>query len=639
VELLAGRDIDATTDTDGDGVPDAREIGMLSNPTDANSPVVNGALDDDGDEVSNAIEHVLRVLGGPADADDEVDTDGDGVGDAAEIRFGLDPLHHEQPVPWIELSQADFGPVRALSSSGGVATATARVGGHQTGTLLYDWSDSDNAVLAVVDGGQTGKTLRFGPGTLPPGVYSLVLRVERAGGDFSRSVSVVDFAFSVLRDAAADDLADADSDGIVNSADDSDARQGFANHLPAQSGALIQTTPGLRLQLGTVARVSRANSARVTLQNIADAGDGNGGSTGNSADTFDYLGGISDFEVTNLAEAGSVVQIVIPQAGAIGEFPEYRKFRAGSGWSPFVADELNRVESAAGSSGACPEPGDPAYQPGLTPGHFCVQLSIEDGGPNDSDAAAGPNGIVRDPGGVATPKGQVAVGQGGGSMGAFSAGLLMAASFLFARRRRRQARNDRGTPATACALAYACCTFAALAVPASAHADAFVGIGAGLSFLDPDTASTPFSVRDDQDTGAKVFAGFDLTPISGNLSVEAFWADLGEATLNNNGKVDYSLYGAGLSYGIGSVRAPRFSAFVEAGVAQLDTSANVPFTQEDDTLIFFGVAGSYAIRRHWFLQLEYEYFAEDAQFVSLSIVKRFRTRSASDARTMPLPRR
>lgn len=178
-----------------------------------------------------------------------------------------------------------------------------------------------------------------------------------------------------------------------------------------------------------------------------------------------------------------------------------------------------------------------------------------------------------------------------------------------------------------------------MAAPQAAQADVFVGVGGGLSMLDPDTSATPFSLQDDQDIGYKVFAGFDLTPISGNLSLEAFWADLGQAVLDNSGKVDYSLYGAGLSYGIGSVRAPRFSAFVEAGVAQLDTSANVPFMQEDDTLVFFGVAGSFAIRRHWFLQLEYEYFAEDAQFLSLSIVKRFRTRSASDARTMPLPRR
>src|SRR5690606_5407042 len=389
-----------------------------------------------------------------------------------------------------------------------------------------------------------------------------------------------------------------------------------------------------RSQLGTTARISQGSSARVTQQDIAEAGDGSGGGVGNSEDTFDYVGGIADFEVTNLAEAGSVAQIVIPQAAAIGEFPLFRSYRRGSGWGEFVEDENNRVESAAGSSTACPPPGDASYQAGLTPGHFCVQLTIEDGGPNDADSAAGPNGIIRDPGGVATPKGQVSVGQGGGSTGGLTLALLTLAG-AWALRRRRSGVPSIHRPLLAITFVIGCL----LAVPQPARADFFVGVGGGLSMLDPETSATPFSLEDDQDIGYKIFAGFDLTPISGNLSLEAFWADLGQAVLDNNGKVDYSLYGAGLSYGIGSVRAPRFSAFVEAGVAQLDTSANVPFMQEDDTLIFFGVAGSFAIRRHWFLQLEYEYFAEDAQFISLSIVKRFRTRTGSDARTMPLPRR
>src|SRR5690606_39477667 len=119
-----------------------------------------------------------------------------------------------------------------------------------------------------------------------------------------------------------------------------------------------------RSQLGTTARISQGSSARVTQQDIAEAGDGSGGGVGNSEDVFDYSGGIADFEVTNLAEAGSVAQIVIPQAAAIGELPEYRKYRPGSGWGKFVVDENNRVESAAGSSSACPPPGDAAYQPG-----------------------------------------------------------------------------------------------------------------------------------------------------------------------------------------------------------------------------------------------------------------------------------
>src|SRR5690606_30696214 len=117
--------------------------------------------------------------------------------------------------------------------------------------------------------------------------------------------------------------------------------------------------------------------------------------------------------------------------------------------------ESNRVESAPGSSSACPPPGDASYQPGLTPGHFCVQLSIEDGGPNDADAAA--NGVVRDPGGVATPKGQVSVGQGGGSMGALTLALLaLAGAWSLHRRRQGLAGTNRPLIALAVPLLLGC---------------------------------------------------------------------------------------------------------------------------------------------------------------------------------------
>jgi hypothetical protein len=625
VELRAGVDIDAASDSDGDGVPDAREIALGSDPLDANAPVANGALDDDGDGVSNGIEHVLEALG-VGSVDNASDTDADGVSDADEIRLGTDPLHDEQPVPWIQLAQADIGPVSVLSTSGGAATATAVLGGSQVGTLNYDWSQTDNAVLAVVSGLQTEKTLRFSPATLPAGAYNLAVSVERTVGDVVSPVSTVDYTLNVFADAG--DTADADNDGVPDSVDDRDARKGFPNTLQGQAAESIEADPGVRLQLGSTARTVRAGSAGIARDDIAAAGDGLGGSVGNSEDEYDYLGGIYDIEVTNLPEAGSSVRIVIPQATAIGEFAEYRKFLPGRGWGDFVEDAGNSVDSAPGTGGDCPAPGDGAWQAGLTAGHLCVQLTIEDGGPNDADSAAGPNGIIKDPGGVGTPKGRVSVGQGGGSFG--PAALIVLALFAFAAAGRRSARASFVSTGALAALCL-------LAMPPVVQADAFVGVGGGASLLDPDTGTSPFQVEDDQDLGVKVFAGFDLTRVSRNLSVEAFWADLGQATLSDNGKVDYSLYGAGLSYGIGSVTAPRFSAFVEAGVARLDTSANVPLFQEDDTLMFFGLAGSFAIRRHWFLQLEYEYFAEDAQLVSLSIVRRFRTRTASDARTIPLP--
>ncbi|HEX2138306.1 MAG TPA: hypothetical protein VHG33_01205, partial [Woeseiaceae bacterium] len=434
VEAFAGIDVDGATDSDGDGVPDAREIALGADPLDANSPIANGATDDDGDGVSNAIEEVLRLLGAE-DVDGSGDGDGDGISDADEIRFGADPFHDEQPAPWIELTQAQIGSVNALLPEGGTATAIAIVGGHQAGTLVYDWSGSDNALLAVSSGGQSGRTLTIAPQTLPPGPYELVLSVQRQVGDYTSPLSTVNLVVNVLEAGAAADVADADSDGVPDTSDDADARAGLGHRLQVQSGAHMQTAPGIGLQLGSTARTARKASARVAVADIASAGDGTGGSVGNSEDEFDYVSGIYDFAITNLPEVGSSVQVVIPQAAAIGEFAEYRKFRPDGGWTGFVEDDNNSVASAAGAPGDCPAPGDDSYQPALAPGHFCVQLTIEDGGPNDADADLGPNGVIADPGGVATPKGQVSVGQGSGSLGP-AALLVIALGSLLARRRR-----------------------------------------------------------------------------------------------------------------------------------------------------------------------------------------------------------
>jgi hypothetical protein len=68
-------------------------------------------------------------------------------------------------------------------------------------------------------------------------------------------------------------------------------------------------------------------------------------------------------------------------------------------WQGFVEDTNNSIASAPGEQGYCPPPGDSAYTSGLTEGHWCVQLTIEDGGPNDADEAI--DYSVADPGGVA----------------------------------------------------------------------------------------------------------------------------------------------------------------------------------------------------------------------------------------------
>ena len=64
-----------------------------------------------------------------------------------------------------------------------------------------------------------------------------------------------------------------------------------------------------------------------------------------------------------------------------------------------MIDGNNAVASAPGSNGVCPPPGSVSYLVGLNQGDGCVQLTIEDGGPNDEDGVA--NGAIVDPGGVA----------------------------------------------------------------------------------------------------------------------------------------------------------------------------------------------------------------------------------------------
>ena len=74
--------------------------------------------------------------------------------------------------------------------------------------------------------------------------------------------------------------------------------------------------------------------------------------------------------------------------------------------------------SAAGEKGYCPPPGDVAYKAGLSQGNWCLQLTIEDGGPNDTDGLA--NNRVTDPGGVGRILSSVNVSSSGGGGGVWN---------------------------------------------------------------------------------------------------------------------------------------------------------------------------------------------------------------------------
>ena len=114
--------------------------------------------------------------------------------------------------------------------------------------------------------------------------------------------------------------------------------------------------------------------------------------------------------------------MVVPQRAPIPADAVYRLWDpAGGHWMTFVEDAANRLYSAPGTPGYCPAPGDAAYLPGLVPGNLCVQVVVEDGGPNDADGER--NGSIATLGGVARKVTSVVTGSsvggksGGGAMG------------------------------------------------------------------------------------------------------------------------------------------------------------------------------------------------------------------------------
>ena len=156
---------------------------------------------------------------------------------------------------------------------------------------------------------------------------------------------------------------------------------------------MLETEPGITLSLNSSAMLANVGQVVVTMTDVT-----NNGLPADQATEYVYPGGLFDFVVTGLPQAGQSIKVVSPQHVRIPARAVYRKL-VSSGWQDFVEDANNSLASAPGAVGFCPSPGDATYTSGLTEGHWCVQMSIEDGGPNDADGRA--NKTISDPGGVA----------------------------------------------------------------------------------------------------------------------------------------------------------------------------------------------------------------------------------------------
>jgi len=290
-----------------------------------------------------------------------------------------------------------------------VASAYADAGDVTVGLAVSDVNPGDSftvswssPALAPLNGYSDG-TFVFDPSDLS-GVFELKATVTDSGG------ASVDASLLLRIDSATpalSDSTDSDGDGTSDAEEgltDSDGDRipdyldaaGAANLLPADGlGTLVQGETGTSLALGDSAY---AAGYGISLIGLADI-DGLYGEELADTSSYLFLHGIFDFEVRGVA-AGSSTRVVLPLTAAMLADAHYVKYQRGIGWVNFAEDAANSVASAAGALGVCPEPGSDAYQPGLSEGHFCVQLTIEDGGPNDADGEA--NGSVVDPSAVGT---------------------------------------------------------------------------------------------------------------------------------------------------------------------------------------------------------------------------------------------
>ncbi|WP_253819309.1 beta strand repeat-containing protein [Vibrio coralliilyticus] len=158
---------------------------------------------------------------------------------------------------------------------------------------------------------------------------------------------------------------------------------------------LAYTETGLLFVLGDVPYVNGQDYIGVSMDNIVDHYNL---SEQQQDSLFQYPSGLFDFEVQQLRLAASA-QIVLRLSSGIPENAIYRKYIESKGWFTFVEDANNSLASAASVSDDCPAPGNASFKSGLNQGDDCIQLTIEDGGPNDADGKV--NGIVSDPGGIA----------------------------------------------------------------------------------------------------------------------------------------------------------------------------------------------------------------------------------------------
>ncbi|RVT48145.1 tandem-95 repeat protein [Rheinheimera sediminis] len=299
------------------------------------------------------------------------------------------------PVVTLDVNQSNESRL-TVSESEGIVRVTATV----TDANPLDQVSGVWNLGRLVNATSDQTQLSFDPADQGPGLFEVSYTATDNGTpNLSSSTSV----FIVIRpslpvlgsqdsdgDLIPDDqegFADSNGNGIPDYLDALDECNVMPTEFLGQTEFLAEGDPGVCLRLGTIAAETDAGGLQIAKDAVA---------TDNVALN---IGGIFDFIAYGLPEQGQSYSLVIPQRLPVPANAVYRKYSNVTGWVAFVSNERNSIASTQGERGFCPPPGGTEWTPGLTEGHWCVQVTVEDGGPNDADGIA--NSAIVDPGGVA----------------------------------------------------------------------------------------------------------------------------------------------------------------------------------------------------------------------------------------------
>jgi hypothetical protein len=280
--------------------------------------------------------------------------------------------------------------VQRISTSGGQVTVSTSIGNlDEDQDISYDWSASSAPLLqAAINADAKQSSLSFNPEGLPESAR-LVARVTVTNKGFQSS-SKMTIVFQ-QGDVSAEEWSDSDNDGIADKFEGSLGTKDDAeteNKLQGEAGQdvafVMETDDGLKLRMGIDSRLAITQQGGLSYDEfISRRPEAN-----INDEAFKSPEKVYDYEIAGLSRVGASAYIVIPHHEVFTAGTSYKKFHPATGWVEFVVDASNSVSSSPavdGILGQCPKPQSDSFRPGINAGDACLQLWIQDGGPNDGD--------------------------------------------------------------------------------------------------------------------------------------------------------------------------------------------------------------------------------------------------------------